>query len=74
MHLVFGRLCVPTGRLRCVQLLNILFLGNPEAKGVFFPDGVLGRINSPVGYNATASGLDDFPSPVAAVGQVHSNA
>ena len=55
---------------RCVQLLNILFLGNEEAKGVFFPEGVLGKINSPKGYDAVASGLDDFPASVAAVGQV----
>ena len=49
------------------QLLNILFLGNPAAKGVFFPNGVMGAINKPAGYNLTASGLDSFPSSGAKV-------
>ena len=49
------------------QLLNILFLGNPAAKGVFFPNGVMGAINKPAGYNATASGLDSFPASGAKV-------
>ena len=49
------------------QILNILFLGNPAAKGVFFPNGVYGAINSPVGYNLTAGGLDSFPSSGAKV-------
>ena len=49
------------------QVLNILFLGNPEAKGVFFPNGVYGAINKPVGYNVTASGLDSFPASGAQV-------
>ena len=49
------------------QVLNILFLGNPAGKGVFFPNGVYGAINKPVGYNLTAGGLDSFPATGAKV-------
>lgn len=42
--------------------INILTLGSPNGTGVFFPEGLLGRINTPTGYAATAGGLDDFPA------------
>ena len=52
------------------QILNILFIGNTTGKGSFFPNGVHGAINNPVGYAAVASCLNDFPSPAALDGQV----
>ena len=45
----------------CAQILNVLFLGRGN-KGFFFPDGIMGAINSPDGYDDVASGLDSFPS------------
>ena len=42
--------------------INILTLGNPDGVGVFFPNGLIGRISKPTGFNETASGTDDFPS------------
>ena len=42
--------------------INILTLGNPEGKGVFFPNGLIGAISKPTGIDQMASGLDDFPS------------
>ncbi|KAK9812048.1 hypothetical protein WJX73_001087 [Symbiochloris irregularis] len=43
------------------QIINILTLGSLNGTGVFFPEGLLGRINTPTGYAATVSALDDFP-------------
>ena len=51
------------------QLINILTLGSADSKGAFFPNGLLGAINSSVGYNNTGNGLADFPTGV--VGQVN---
>lgn len=53
--------------LFCVQVINIVTLGSPDGKGVFFPSGLYGAINKPTGYNVTASGLDSFPSSGAKV-------
>ena len=54
-----------------VQLLNILFLGiYNNGKGSFFPEGVVGAINTPVGYNLTDSGLTSFPYAAKTDGQV----
>ncbi|KAK9915059.1 hypothetical protein WJX75_004249 [Coccomyxa subellipsoidea] len=49
------------------QIINIVTLGSPDGKGVFFPEGLYGAINKPTGYNATASGLDSFPASGAKV-------
>ena len=43
------------------QNINILTLGNPQGVGVFFPNGLIGRISTPTGYNLTSDGLADFP-------------
>ena len=54
-----------------VQLLNILFLGiHDNGKGSFFPEGVVGAINTPVGYNLTDTGLTTFPYVAVTDGQV----
>lgn len=42
--------------------INILTLGSPNGTGVFFPEGLLGRISTPTGYAAVADGLEDFPA------------
>jgi len=42
--------------------INILTLGNPDGVGAFFPNGLIGAISTPTGYNTTAAGTDDFPS------------
>lgn len=39
-----------------MQIINILTLGSPDCVGCFFPKGVLGKINKPTGYDASASG------------------
>ncbi len=53
------------------QLLNILFLGiHDNGKGSFFPEGVVGAINTPVGYNLTDTGLTSFPFTALVDGQV----
>ena len=44
-----------------VQALNIIFLGDKSGKGTFFPEGVLGRINSGEGFDELASGVENFP-------------
>ena len=49
------------------QIINIVTLGSPDGKGVFFPNGLGGAINKPTGYNETASGLDSFPASGAKV-------
>jgi hypothetical protein len=54
------------------QLINILTLGAADGKGCFFPNGLLGEIVTPTGYNATASGTTDFPPAAPVAGQVHS--
>ena len=46
----------------CLQNINILTLGNPEGKGVFFPNGLLGAITTPYGYNKTDPGNETYPS------------
>ena len=51
------------------QLINILTLGAADGKGCFFPNGLLGEIVSPAGYNASASGIADFPAAAPVVGQ-----
>ena len=54
--------------------INILTLGNPDGVGVFFPNGLIGAISKPTGYNMTASGTDDFPSsPMVAFQVRHSS-
>ena len=45
-----------------VQNINILTLGNPDGVGVFFPEGLLGTITKPTGYNASDPADQDFPS------------
>jgi len=45
-----------------LQNINILTLGNPEGKGVFFPEGLLGEITTPTGYNKSDPGNETFPS------------
>ena len=45
-----------------MQNINILTLGNPEGKGVFFPNGLLGAITKPYGYNMSDPGNATFPS------------
>ncbi len=52
------------------QHLNILTLGTGKTMGFFFPNGVVGRINSTAGYDAVATGLDDFPYSSNVAGQV----
>ena len=42
--------------------INILTLGNPDGVGVFFPNGLIGAISTPTGYNVTSDGLADFPT------------
>ncbi|DBA90435.1 TPA: hypothetical protein ACH3X1_003706 [Trebouxia sp. C0004] len=44
------------------QLINMYSLGNPSGIGPFFPNGLVGAINSPVGYTNMATGLEDFPA------------
>lgn len=46
-----------------MQNINILTLGSPEGKGVFFPLGLLGAIVTPTGYNASIPANNDFPRP-----------
>ena len=50
-----------------VQLINILTLGDPQGIGVFFPEGLLGAINKPTGYNTSAPGTNAFPTPAGRV-------
>lgn len=45
-----------------MQLINIYTLGNPNGIGVFFPNGLVGNINTPTGFSAMATGLEDFPA------------
>lgn len=54
--------------------INILTLGNPDGVGVFFPNGLIGAISKPTGFNVTASGTDDFPSsPMVAFQVCHAD-
>jgi len=46
-------------------------LGNPSGIGPFFPNGLVGAINSPVGYANMATGLEDFPATPADAYQVN---
>lgn len=52
------------------QNINILTLGNPDGVGVFFPNGLIGAISKPTGFNETASGTDDFPTSPMVASQV----
>lgn len=64
------RVCASHCTIYLIQMYDVCCFcaaGNPEAKGVFFPNGVMGAINSPAGYNVTASGLDSFPASNAFV-------
>lgn len=45
-----------------LQLINIYTLGNPAGVGVFFPNGLVGNINKPAGFDQMATGLEDFPT------------
>lgn len=50
--------------------LNILFLGNQAAMGVFFPSGLNGRLTKPTGFDAVADGTTSWPeNPCMAVQQ-----
>jgi hypothetical protein len=42
-------------------LINILTLGSPIGKGVFFPSGLLGAIVTPATFDQSLPGLDSFP-------------
>ena len=53
-----------------MQNINILTLGNPEGKGVFFPEGLLGAITTPTGYNKTDPGNETFPSSTSNSGNL----
>ncbi len=44
-----------------MQALNIIFLGDQSGKGTFFPEGILGKINTPKGFDELASGTENFP-------------
>ncbi|KAL3146076.1 hypothetical protein ABBQ38_015425 [Trebouxia sp. C0009 RCD-2024] len=47
--------------------INILTLGNPDGVGAFFPNGLIGAISKPTGFDQMSSGTDDFPSePIVA--------
>ena len=58
-----------------LQIINILTIGNGSVGG-FFPNGLLGAINSSAGYMDTGNGFANFPTgvvsqaPTAAVGSV----
>ena len=45
-----------------MQNINILTLGAKDGKGVFFPNGLNGKIKLPTGFADTSDGLADFPS------------
>ena len=53
-----------------LQNINILTLGSPEGKGVFFPEGFTGNINKPAGFDKMADGFEDFPESPETVSQV----
>lgn len=50
--------------------INILTLGNPDGVGVFFPNGLIGAISKPTGFDQVSSGTDDFPSNPMVASQV----
>ena len=52
--------------LVCLQLINILTLGNPNGVGAFFPNGLLGKLNKPTGFANSANLLADFPTDAVA--------
>ena len=54
----------------CLQIINIQTLGSANGTGVFFPNGYVGRINSPAGYAAMSTGLDELPSSPRLASQV----
>ncbi len=45
----------------CMQVINIVTLGSPVGKGVFFPEGLLGAIVTPFSFNESRPALDSFP-------------
>ena len=53
-----------------MQNINILTLGNPEGKGVFFPEGLLGSIVTPYGFNMTDPGNETFPTSTGNSGKL----
>ena len=55
--------------LVCLQLINILTLGNPNGVGAFFPNGLLGKLTKPTGFANSANLLANFP-PDAVASQV----
>lgn len=56
-----------------LQNINILTVGSPNGVGGFFPEGLIGNIATPTGYNVTDSGLEDFPSEPSVAFQVTSH-
>ena len=52
------------------QLINMYSLGNASGIGPFFPNGLVGAINSPAGYGNQATGEEDFPSSPYLASQV----
>jgi hypothetical protein len=44
-----------------VQVLRIVTLGSETGKGGFFPEGLNGKINSPVGFNVSANAFGGYP-------------
>lgn len=43
-----------------VQNLNILMIGAQNGKGGFFPKGIQGKINKPVGFDKLAEATEDW--------------
>lgn len=43
------------------MLINIVTIGSPNGKGGFFPNGLLGKINSSKGFNLTGNGTATWP-------------
>jgi hypothetical protein len=42
-------------------VLRIVTLGSETGKGGFFPEGLNGKINSPVGFNVSANAYGGYP-------------
>ncbi len=43
-----------------LQNLNILMIGAQNGKGGFFPKGIQGKINKPVGFDKLAEATEDW--------------
>ena len=52
------------------QHLHVLSVGTGDLSAFFFPNGIVGRINTTVGYNLTDPGMEDFPYSSNVAGQV----